>query len=319
MRFSAIWISCLLVQVLPGRAIAQESSFRELTRARSAQSALGELPVRRFLARHGTASEVTRQGLITALGLVPQPGWKVTRSPTDPVATVITAAPDFHLEVASGGSQGHYRARALVASGSRAPTQRRPTLSELEPRARAFVSERLGSIIRLGPGEALEAWAVSHEVKGVGQVGGGQSSELVASTVTFTRAIGGVAVLGPSSKVHVSYAPDGRLVGVEYDWPELVPLDEEPTASMDQVRMRIETIQRARVGQAIESSVECGYFTQGDGASASLHPACLAGYRIERAGRHENWTDVVPLARVLRVDPAWAEAVLLRAAGERSH
>jgi hypothetical protein len=103
-----------------------------------------------------------------------------------------------------------------------------------------------------------------------------------ASRVTFVRAVDGVSVVGPGSRVMVMLANDGTLVGFDIDWPELKRTGKKvATADIATIRQREEELKGASAAQTGVEQVrfERGYYDPGASAAVPgllLEPACVS-------------------------------------------
>ncbi len=302
-RFTKIAIGATLLAT-PLSAHAEDSSLRSTVKAFSEKSALGQRQVRRFKVKPTHAAAETRAKLLTGLALSP------ADLPEGLSADEARATGDgFVLHVGRGGAQAYYR-RQHAGGAIPEPTVR-PSLTALEPRATSLVKGSLAPFIRLGTGETLKAWKVTHEIVGsVGTEGAG-TSELVSSTVTFTRLVDGLPILGPDSKVHVTHAADGTLIGFEFDWPELETVDEQATVAIAEVRARADMLAATRGNQLTARSLECGYYTQEEAGAHVLQPVCLSSYRAAGTHGERLLLDVVPVAAHIPNAANWQEARFL--------
>jgi hypothetical protein len=187
-------------------------------------------------------------------------------------------------EVRGTGESVRFLNEGYINSKHNRPLSRQdqPTGDALEAAGRKVIANELASFVKLGPGEELQGWSVSHLIDGNTDASGAIRETVVASRILFTRVIDGVPVLGPGNKVSVTFASDGTLVGFHLDWPELTRrAGNVPMADVQSVRAAAD-VQLGRVaGQAwsAEKAFECGYYDPGvAGLSAgkTLQAACVS-------------------------------------------
>lgn len=225
---------------------------------------------------------------------------------------------DWDLEVSGNGTQIRFRDTAHLRSGAASgrPAADRPDARTLEAEGRAFIETSLAKFVHLGDKETLELWRTSYEIDMVAAVDGSSRVEtLASSTVTFTRAVDGVPVVGPGSKVAVVFSAYGQPAGFDVNWSQLQSVGEpEPTMSKAELDFHSEAIAaRRRAATQQRLSTECGYFDTGAAADdgSALKAACIVRYRVGAVnGPQGAYEDIVPLtsSSADTHDPASADA-----------
>jgi hypothetical protein len=192
------------------------------------------------------------------------------------------------------------------------------TTAELEARGRQFISSVLADQIVLGKSEQLEVWRTSYELElsGSGDANPGAVQQKVAANkIVFTRAVGEVPVLGPGSKVSVTFANDGAVIGFQYDWSDVAATGTtKHSALASVVNGRVKALLQAHGQNVGLTRLECGYYDTGAIVVPSLgqiQAGCVAESVVTQSGTLAGFTDAVPASDVVDRDPAWPETLLI--------
>lgn len=294
----------------PSLASASDAAYRQAARQRSADAALGGATVRRFEQKPPVANPQRRGELVNALV-----GARLVAE--QPLAE---ADQDWKLDVSDDGTHAEFEfKRQAKRGGARWTVQRRPAAEEVEATARMHIARLLGTAVRLGPNEELKAWTVVNNIESAMSAHGEHKEELKGSTLIFTRVIDGLPVLDTSSRVSVTFWPDGSLRGYAYDWPEFALMDQVSTVDAEVGRGRRAAVREARKlgatnGPAQEDSTECGYFAKVHPARrvAVLEPVCVSTYSRETGSMRSVYRDVIPMAQTIQEKSGWVEAEVIR-------
>ena len=310
---SSIVIALLVTSSIRG-ALASDSDLRkQLQRDRAGGPLMGS-SVKLASRLNGAGREATLAALLQSLrgGIdAVQTGGAAETSTLDG-QSVMARGRDWVLEVRGDGDWARYRRMGAPPAG--AGSADRPTLAELEGPARNFIAKALGGFVKLGATEELRSWRTVYEVGGGGDLQGNRSEQVLSSTVIFTRMVGGVPVVGPGSKVAITFA-SGAVVGFHFDWSALgASSSTVAVVSAEVATSRIagaSAAQRAQAAQLTEHSVECGLYDGGAltaDKTAPLQPGCVARYTSTSASHlGAAFEYAVPIgAKVVR-DAGWPE------------
>jgi hypothetical protein len=215
------------------------------------------------------------------------------------------------LEVRGDGDWiRYYRTEVPPGSGSQA----RPAVAELEGPARSFIASSLATFVKLGPGEKLQTWKSAHAIRGGGSPQGERVEEVMASTLVFTREIGGVPVVGPGSKVAITMS-GGAVIGFHIDWTPLAASGDSVTVnSKEAAAARIAAAKSGAPGQS-EHSIECGFYDPGAlnaDKAAPLQPGCVARFISKSPQNLEAGIEHgVPVGTKVHRDRGWPETEAL--------
>jgi hypothetical protein len=249
---------------------------------------------------------------------------------------VLLSGADWSLSVSGDGSKVRYRTSADRRRENRLarPVAQRLSPRRLETLGRTFIASELRGLVRLGPGESLVPLFTQHEITGGGSTVKGVrpvAEKVVASTVVFGRAVDGVSVVGPGSKVAITFANDGKPIGFDYDWPVY-----ERTGRIQRVlppvhiHSRAGGVLAARPGSegVTVKRFECGYFDAGarrHDPQALVQAACSYQYskrtivdpelhRKDPASGHVTsaFIEAIPAGQTVERDAGWSQAARVR-------
>lgn len=181
------------------------------------------------------------------------------------------AGEGWALQVYGDGTKARYRNSAYLdryASLAR-PVGQRLSESRLEALGRQFIREHLQDVVALGPNEALVPFFTEFQIGGGGPAKAGApmiDERVVANTVVFSRSVNGTDVVGPGSKIAITFANDEKPVGFDFDWPSYEPAGRtQKVVPLPEIQKRMQQLGPARTdspGVKLER-FECGYFDAG--------------------------------------------------------
>lgn len=193
-----------------------------------------------------------------------------TRQDASESRLAVTSDAGWALKVWADGTRVSYRNFPLLDSPTSldVPVAERFTESKLETLGRAFIGENLGGLVTLGAGETLVPLFTEFALRG-GMAADGSATEpdkVAASTVIFTRAVGGVPMVGPGSKVAVTFTNDGKAVAFDLDWPRYRTRTEQqsllPAADI-RARSKVLAEFAGFPEETVTEHFECGYYDAG--------------------------------------------------------
>jgi hypothetical protein len=246
----------------------------------------------------------------------------------------------FEINVFGDGSAGEYTDVRVRDSKLSLAVEEGKKLSnqELETIGRALLAGKLRNIARLEKNETLYSAFIAHQREGSFDLSTGKTvSRVIGSRIVFKRQINGIPVFGSGSSIALSFANNGSLESVYYDWPKYSESDEQSLVARATVLQKIQDSAYKRAGRPVPTSapspsaskypvelaldttlqtLECGYFDAGlrvrDG-SAPVQPGCvyhivqkqtILGRTIENA-----FAGAVPTSTTPTADPTWQETL----------
>jgi hypothetical protein len=241
----------------------------------------------------------------------------------------------WSLNVYADGTRVKYRNYAYLDSPNNKslPLASRLSQDQLEKLGRDFIATKLGRYVALGKNETLVPYFTEFQVGGGGSTSPGVRpgpEEVLASTVIFTRSVGGIPILGPGSKVAVIIANDGQPVGFDLDWAAY-----QPTGTTQKVVSLTEVQGRASKLFPFDLSApdtkttrfECGYFDIGArkrDVNAPIQSACLihahkrqivdkVAYSQDPNSGHTiaAYMGPIPAGATIERDTSWPQALKL--------
>ena len=150
-----------------------------------------------------------------------------------------------------------------------------------------------------------------------------EPEQVLASTVVFTRSVGGVAVVGPGSKIAVTFANDGTPVAFDVDWaPYYTAGPVQAVLPVDRILGRSRALGSSASEEKLDR-MECGYLDLGGrkrSSGALLQAGCFLQLSIRTPDEEGHFltglVEAVPAGAVVLPDPSWPEAPAAgRAAG----
>lgn len=149
----------------------------------------------------------------------------------------------------------------------RIPLEDRFSNEKLEKIGRKYIQQHLKKFVAIESDEELVSLWTEFEIEGAMAKDGREIPETVgASTVYFGRRIRGVDVVGGGSKVAISVANDGEVIGVLLDWPKYRRTGEyQRTLPVEQIAERLSAhgTMTSDVDNVELDRFECGYFDGG--------------------------------------------------------
>jgi hypothetical protein len=163
---------------------------------------------------------------------------------------------------------------------------------------------------------------------------------VLANRIVFGRRLAGVPIVGGGSTVVLTFANNGALESLRYDWPLYRASAVQPLVSVPQIVQRINTVIAARktaaafppnarqISAKIQANapvgrpgtalqmLECGYFDPGVAASAArstVQPGCV--YHVVRSdgdGMRQGFAGAVPAGVAFTRDAGWLESLILQ-------
>jgi len=255
--------------------------------------------------------------------------------------------PGWRLDVHEDGTAAEFtdelaqqRARELGVA-----PEAKLSLDEVEVLGRRYIAEHLAPVIALQPGETLVARRVAYRTEGGVDRNGTRAPDLITGQrVLFTREIGGRPVLGPGSKVTITFLSDGSVESFRYDWSTFVPTGTtQRMLGATEILQRVQRVTTRRMagtssgplpaiasasrttplelGNGVElQRLECGYYDPGVGARGKtfvLQAGCYyhAVHRLpDDPSMIAGLAGAVPAAVQPVPDEAWIEERALRGA-----
>jgi hypothetical protein len=255
----------------------------------------------------------------------------------------------FRLDVLGDGSSVDFldsgvssRAHSLGRD-----TSQRPSADALEAAGREIVESKLADVIQLAPGEELYRAGVDYRTEwGQATTPGAQpTTAWTGSRVLFGRKIRGVPVVGGGSTIAVTFATDGSLEAIHYDWASYtVTAETKPLLPMGNILSLVQAAVAERTGKPAGATpvlppskanpgpidlsptaqlqkLECGFYDPGQlsrDAAAPVQAACqyhavsfeVAADTTVRTG----YAGAVPASSEVLPDGRWPEAAALTGA-----
>ncbi len=235
---------------------------------------------------------------------------------TDAARLVVTGDAGWALKVWADGTRLSYRNFALLDSSPAldVPLAERFTESKLETLGRAFIHEHLAGLVTLASGETLVPLFTEFAIRGGMAVDGSGATEpdkVAASSVVFTRAVGGVPVVGPGSKVAVTFTNDAKPVAFDLDWPRYrLRSDRQVLLPLADILARSKVLAdfAGFPEPAVTEHFECGYYDAGARRKDPLAPLQAGCFVQARQRRTVNGAEHVLVARAEAI-PAGTEVV----------
>ena len=233
------------------------------------------------------------------------------RSSVSGRSTVLFAADEsWYLEVMGDGSRFRYRGNIDEPAEDGDGTPGRLDLGTLERLGRAFVVDRLAPLIPPVGGETLVFLGSRYLREGSTTETEPFTSEVRANIAIFGRAIDGVFVAGPGSKITIWFSRVGEPVAFFADWPTYRRTSrEQETLDIDGIRHRVRRY--ADKSQHLIArnltSFECGYLDLGvfKRQTGIIQTGCLAVHRGPIGAFHYGAIETIPIGVAVVSDPQW--------------
>ncbi|HKO89074.1 MAG TPA: hypothetical protein VJU83_11245 [Burkholderiales bacterium] len=333
---SAALLATFALSITPVPGNAADFPQRVEIGKRSAASGVGlaEVPL---LKRHlGPGMEIVAEQLLSDLSKAEDPvhthgDFKLERA--DKKMALIGEG--WKLQIYGDGTTVKYRNYDYLDGPGRKPLAlaSRPTQAKLESLGRKFIETKLGRHVQLDKNETLVPYFTQFQIDGGGSIAPGAKPDpekVMASTVIFARAVDGVPVLGPGSKIAVLFANDGKPVGFDMDWAVYDRTGEmQKVASLKEVQGRMKGLLPFDLGATDVKTTrfECGYFDLGGrqrDADAPLQSACLIhthkrdvfdklAYAKDPKSGHSVHAHMgaIPAGVKVELDKSWPQALIL--------
>jgi hypothetical protein len=234
------------------------------------------------------------------------------RSSVSDRSTVLFAADEsWYLEVMGDGSRFRYRGNIddpaeEAGSGGSGPLD----LATLERLGRAFIADRLAPLIPRVDGEALVFLGSRYLREGSTTETEPFTTEVKANIAIFGRAIDGVFVAGPGSKVTIWFSTAGEPVAFFADWPTYRRGSrQQETLDIEGIRERVRNYadkSRHLIARNL-TSFECGYVDLGvfKRRMGLIQTGCLAVHRGPIGDFHYGAIETIPIGVAVVPDPQW--------------
>lgn len=307
-------VYCLsTLALVTASAVAKDSTFRRAVGVRSeAVGVATSLKLYTRVSGPGRASRI-EQLLPRLSSLRSVSGQPV--STTESGESVMVHGPGWLLDIRGDGNAvrfdaDSYRHRAGIPG---VEVDHRMSEGHLSDLGSEFISGFLRDQIPLGSGEHLELWRTAYEIESVTEIGGATQTQVVANRVVFTRVIDNIPVLGPGSKIALTFANDGQIIGFQYDWSVFSDAGEvRENTDVGVLKGRATALLEAKAGpgKTEPRRFECGYYDAGARVSATGSPlqgGCIAEHAVARNGTMQVLIAAVPAAQNVISDPAWLE------------
>ena len=239
---------------------------------------------------------------------------------------------EWFLQVYGNGEKVRYRNHGLLDGPNNKPLPVADRLSDekLKQLGLDFINNEVSGFVKLGSGENLVPYFTEFQIGGGGSTKEGARRDpeyVAASTVVFTRSINGVPVIGPGSKIAVTFANDGTPVGFDYDWPVYEAFGKnQRVLPLSEIRGRATKAGAFDLNSAdtVLKSFECGYFDMGarrHDAGAPVQAGCIvhasqrrivdkAAHDKDRESGHilDARVTVIPAGVQIEREDQWPEA-----------
>lgn len=317
----------------PAADFPERLSHEELSRTRGFDRT--HLPLLERLP--GPGKEATAEALLTrfaaAGGSITTAG-AFTQDVSESRVAVVSDA-GWALKIHADGTRVSYVNFAALEANPElhVPVAQRPTESELEALGRSFIAKQLTGLVATSAEEELVPFYTEFAIYGAMAVDGSgqvEPEKVAAATVVFTRAVGGVPVVGPGSKVAVTFTNDKQPVAFDVDWAQYeLRGDEQELLPLSDVlaRSRVLADMAAHREPAEVEHLECGYYDPGARRKDPLAPiqaACFVQAKqrrvVDEAAQAANPADghvlvalaeAIPAAVEVAPDGDWPEAQAL--------
>jgi hypothetical protein len=239
------------------------------------------------------------------------------------------SADGWSMRVSDNGNNVHFTVESRVQAAG--PGAAKPSLAQIEAMGRTFIDSWLASVVKLAPNEKLVFMGSRYEYTGSQAMNAPvrDPDVLQGWASLFGRSVGDEMIVGPGSKVVVTFGVDGAVTGFDVDWPAYAASGTTmDTLEVGAVRERSIRLKAAlpqlapTAGVRHETSFECGMYDRGGRgkrrSGEMVQPACEESFCTEGlpSGR-TGTTLIVPAARLPLADDAWLETKMLCQAGMR--
>lgn len=296
---SSVLCGCLLSTSVHAETSPSYVKWRERAeKLADSQQALPFLEVRQAAADTKGAAE----RLVLAMRKL-DPGLKLDRS--DGLQAQLKGL-GWAIQVHQDGfaATGH----ALAPTEKTAPLDERMSIEVLTEKGREFIASYLSQLLEGSlRDELVPAYSYVHVIGGQSPKGGPAEEFVTSNTIVYRRMISGIPVVGPGSRIQVTFSTDGAPTAYEYDWPTVtVGSDPMPTVPVKEQIAKLQLgVSQDRVLPVRE--LACGYYDAGAGkrADGKLHPGCQVTFEAGRVPLTVAIPTWLGPERPVRVPPRW--------------
>lgn len=318
-------------------ATAEDFAARSDLHSRSLKVGLGRSSIPLLARQQGQGAEAIAQEIYVHLQ---RPSSRFPGLPGDKVVDVTPRRARIYNEqgwsivVRGDGSAVRVRNYSHLERVAGVKSADRLSGELLELLGRDFVTTELKQWVKLGDGEELVALKSEYQVEETGDQKALLTSEVVANTIVFSRRINDIDIVGPGSKVSVTFANDGTVVAFGFDWPEYQNLGRDQTLlDMDKLRERMsaQATMHFSTDKVELRRFECGYVDLGAeysrrDAEAPIQGGCWLRYIGTKfdeeypAGDQGSITkaisEPIPIGEVVEFDSGWPHVLALTVFGD---
>ena len=336
-----LWI-CLVVVVpfLSVSAWTADFPQRKASANRSAKEGLGRHKVSLLKRMRGPGHEALADRLVKQFANKKIAANTLGKAKKDIQKNRTTVMGDhWYLQAYGDGTSARYHNFKYIESNldRGRPVSERMSERELERLGRKFIKENLSDYIQLGPNESLVPSFTEFQIASLSEaIEGAPVQERVhANTVVFTRTVDNVDVLGPGSKVAVTFANDGNTVAFSFDWPEYDHTDKSqkvlPLSEIKKRGLNLSTVNLDSTDVQIKR-FDCGYFDAGrkHDPDAYIQSGCvyhtiehkIIDHALYNMGRKSGRVmravvDVIPAGEQVAPDRNWSQVMKMHGQPEQ--
>jgi hypothetical protein len=209
---------------------------------------------------------------------------------------------DSYLEVYTDGTKFRFRGNLDDPKEiERIGTQGKLGQSELESLGRRFITEALGSLVKVGAGESITFLGTRHLMHGGSDENGVGHDKVIANIAIFGRELNGIPVVGSGSKIAVWFAADREPVGFDVDWPAYkVTQAAQDILPRDRLRERVDAFITVPSDSSMSrvTRFECGYVDLGVTKRGGQIQAGCAVFYVDRDRPANSAAETLTWARV---------------------
>ena len=291
------WFLATMIALVSNSALASDSPYRTALGSSSAGMQVRDLEVRARVTGTGRQAVLASLSAAIAAKLPDVADISQSTAISDDEHSFLQGK-GWTLDVRGDGNWSRFWAQP--SSATAVALERRLSTSALDILGRQFIGDVLAEHIVLQSDEHLEVWRTSYELSVGGPVTGGVDRKVVANRIVYTRVVGDTAVIGPGSKVSVTFINDGRVTGFQYDWSTLVRSTTTTTrsASPSVIAGRLgEVAAKKQLSKGVTlEQFECGYYDVGALAQSSvpLQAGCMAKHVVRNGGLLQALISFIP-------------------------
>lgn len=314
-------------------AQARESAHRAQLTQKSLQSGLGVGEVSLLNRLPGPGSEAVVQRL--SEGFARQQELTGTFAMEQDGAKLHAVGPNgVRFRIDDDGTAIRYRNRALTDHGSykRVAVKDRMSHEKLVELGLSLIRGSLADFVNLSADDALVPLKSDYEIEGgISESGVKHEEKVVSGTIVFGRTIAGIDVVGPGSKVAITFGNDGSVLAFHVDWPQYEKVGRtQRVLARNALFERVSALSTMRFGsdEVQVKRFECGYFDAGASKTrdrmAVIQAGCMVHYtglkKVNHDGKSESImtaiVDPVPVGATVEPDAGWPHATALLKTGD---